>query len=60
MASPNNSNYCGGKAEGLKLLKEHKLPVPDFMVISNNEVHNVLETPEEMAKLYMKIKERGV
>ena len=58
MASPNNSNYCGGKAEGLKLLKEHKLPVPDFMVISNNEVHNVLETPEEMAKLYMKIKER--
>lgn len=51
MASPNKFKLLWGKAEGLKLLKEHKLPVPDFMVISNNEVHNVLETPEEMAEI---------
>ena len=56
----NNSSFQGGKAEGLKLLKEYKLPVPDFMVISNQEVHNILENQEAMADLYQRIKEKFI
>lgn len=56
MLYPDNIENLGGKAKGLYLLKNAGIPVPEFLVLSADEVLVVLENDDKFDELYLKIK----